>query len=105
MKAVILSGGSGQRLAPLTNTTTKQLLPVANRPTLFHILDLIKEETPVKLVCIVVSEEYGHKVREELINSEHSKYFQFDFVKSCYCARAGVRAKRSGWNFKIRCLT
>ena len=80
MKAVILSGGSGQRLAPLTNTTTKQLLPVANRPTLFHILDLIKEETPVKLVCIVVSEEYGHKVREELINSEHSKYFQFDFV-------------------------
>ena len=80
MKAVILSGGSGQRLAPLTNTTTKQLLPVANRPTLFHILDLIKEETPIKSVCVVVSEEYGHKVKEELINSEHSKYFQFDFV-------------------------
>ncbi len=80
MKAVILSGGSGQRLAPLTNTTTKQLLPVANKPTLFHILDLIKEETPIKSVCVVVSEEYGHKVKEELINSEHSKYFQFDFV-------------------------
>ena len=80
MKAVILSGGSGQRLAPLTNTTTKQLLPIANRPTLFHILDLIKEETPIKSVCVVVSEEYGHKVKEELINSDHSKYFQFDFV-------------------------
>jgi len=80
MKAVILSGGSGQRLAPLTNTITKQLLPVANKPTLFHILDLIKEETPIKSVCVVVSEEYGHQVKEELINSEHSKYFQFDFV-------------------------
>lgn len=80
MKAVILSGGSGQRLAPLTNTITKQLLPVANKPTLFHILDLIKEETPIQSVCVVVSEEYGHKVKEELINSEYSKYFQFDFV-------------------------
>ena len=64
MKAVILSGGSGQRLAPLTNTITKQLLPVANKPTLFHILDLIKEETPVKSICVVVSEEYGHQVKE-----------------------------------------
>ena len=80
MKAVILSGGSGQRLAPLTNTTTKQLLPVANKPTLFHILDLIKEETPIKSICVVVSEEYGHKVKETLLNSEFAKYFQFDFV-------------------------
>ena len=80
MKAVILSGGSGQRLAPLTNTTTKQLLPVANKPALFHILDLIKEETPIKYVCVVVSEEYGHQVKEKLINSEYSQYFKFDFV-------------------------
>ena len=80
MKAVILSGGSGQRLAPLTNTTTKQLLPVANKPTLFHILDLMKEETPIKSVCVVVSEEYGHQVKEKLINSEYNNYFKFDFV-------------------------
>src|SRR3990167_9091847 len=80
MKAVILSGGSGQRLAPLTNTTTKQLLPVANQPTLFHILDLIKEETSIKSVCVVVSEEYGHQVKERIINSEYNNYFEFDFV-------------------------
>ena len=80
MKAVILSGGSGQRLAPLTNTITKQLLPVANKPTLFHILDLIKEETPIKSICVVVSEEYGHQVKERLMNSEFKKYFEFDFV-------------------------
>lgn len=80
MKAVILSGGSGQRLAPLTNTITKQLLPVANKPTLFHILELIKEETPIKSVCVVVSEDYGHQVKETLINSDFQKYFNFDFV-------------------------
>ena len=80
MKAVILSGGSGQRLAPLTNTITKQLLPIANKPTLFHILELIKEETPIKSICVVVSEEYGHQVKETLINSPYKKYFEFDFV-------------------------
>lgn len=80
MKAVILSGGSGQRLAPLTNTTTKQLLPVANKPTLIHILEIIKEETSIKSVCVVVSEEYGHQVKENLTNSSYSEYFDFDFV-------------------------
>lgn len=80
MKAVILSGGSGERLAPLTNTITKQLLPIANKPTLFHILSLIKEETPIKSVCVVVSEEFGNQVKETLLNSEYKKYFEFDFV-------------------------
>lgn len=80
MKAVILSGGSGVRLSPLTNTITKQLLPVANKPTLFHILELIKTETDIKSVCIVVSEDYGHQVKDEVLNSSFSKHFNFDFV-------------------------
>lgn len=80
MKAVILSGGSGVRLAPLTNTITKQLLPIANKPTLFHILDLIKEETEIKSVCVVVSEDFGNQVKDELLSSSYSKHFSFDFV-------------------------
>lgn len=80
MKAVILSGGSGIRLAPLTNTITKQLLPVANKPTLFHILDLIKDETDIKSISVVVSEDFGNQVKEELLNSAYSRHFNFDFV-------------------------
>lgn len=80
MKAVILSGGSGQRLLPLTSTVTKQLLPVANKPTLFHILDRIKEETSIKSVVVVVSQDFGHQVKETLTNSEYNKFFKFDFV-------------------------
>lgn len=80
MKAVILSGGSGQRLLPLTSTVTKQLLPVANKPTLFHILDRIKEETSITSVVVVVSQDFGHQVKEALMNSEYNKFFKFDFI-------------------------
>jgi glucose-1-phosphate thymidylyltransferase len=43
MKALVLSGGSGSRLWPITHTSAKQLVPVANKPVLFYGLEAIRD--------------------------------------------------------------
>jgi glucose-1-phosphate thymidylyltransferase len=53
MKALVLAGGRGTRLRPLTNTSAKQLFPVANKPVLFYGLEAIRDAGIVDVGIIV----------------------------------------------------
>jgi glucose-1-phosphate thymidylyltransferase len=62
MKGLVLCGGRGTRLRPVTYTISKHLLPVANKPILFYVLEQIRE-AGITDIGIVVSPETGDEIR------------------------------------------
>src|SRR5262245_57831200 len=90
MKGVIMAGGFGTRLKPLTINRPKPMVPVANRPIMEHIVELLKQHGVTELISILYFQP-EHITTHFGDGSAFGVSMQYDNAKADYGTACAVR--------------
>ena len=66
MRGLILAGGAGTRLRPITHTSAKQLVPIANKPILFYVVDQMAAAGIKQIGVVVSTDSTGAEIQDAL---------------------------------------
>jgi glucose-1-phosphate thymidylyltransferase len=78
MKGLILAGGKGTRLRPLTFTRAKQLIPIANKPNLFYGIDDLVN-AGINDIGVIISPDTGGEVKDA-ISAHYTSSISFTYI-------------------------
>jgi glucose-1-phosphate thymidylyltransferase len=78
MKGIILSGGHGTRLYPLTKVTSKQLLPIYNKPMIFYPLEKLLQAGVKDILIIVAPDHCGDYMKALGSGKEFGAKFTYE---------------------------
>jgi len=86
MKGIVLAGGTGSRLHPLTTVTNKHLLPVGNYPMIYHPVARLKQAGITDILIVTGRDHMGDVM--ELLGSGHD--FGLDFTYKVQDQAGGI---------------
>lgn len=78
MKGIILAGGSGTRLLPLTKVTSKQLLPIYDRPMIHYPLETLRKAGIIDILFIVAPDHAGDFLKYLGSGKEFNCHFSYE---------------------------
>jgi glucose-1-phosphate thymidylyltransferase len=79
MKGIVLAGGKGTRLYPLTHTISKQLLPVYNKPMIYYPLQTLKD-MGIKEVLIITADEQQCRLFQDQLKQSESHGLKLEYA-------------------------